>query len=332
MGMGYRSLDVIVVGLLLLSTSLASASDKSVDYKKRSVAGAKVAYDLTRSFNQQQNFEVCKDKPEYHCNGLMVSAFEKGTDPYWMHSGTDGRLSFSYFRNDNATPLWGSAGYILFPQVAIDKAKEAGASQKAFETQFRCAYPTNGYTVARRDDGCGMMGSDPNTASCQSLGIVTADLWMNKYATESKVSTSVCTFMLEGYSDADKRKYFSLNTEIQKRLFEKYPQDVNWQFSEIVAGSWPSDVSSRVPVIALFYVADGSFNPLVKNRKENQQNLNEDAARELAKIQQSAYYKASGIFVPLVKISGPRNAVIFTYSDDEQASDIPSVDVKLYPE
>lgn len=334
--MNEKNTYIAVVVSSLLFASLASASTKT----NRTAWGAQTSYSLTRAFNNMVNADICMGKPDYYCNGLMVSAFEKGNDGYWMHLGLDNKLSFTYFRTDIATSFYGPVGYILFPQKKLDAAMSKGLTHNSFSTQYRCAFPVDAETNNRDDNGCGKLKVFPEkTGPCQNQGITTAAQWLDKFGyktsgTKTLASPASCGFTLEGYSDKDKQQFFSVNTEIQQILLAKYP-DAKLAWNEIVTAAWPVDNPHDVPVMAFFYVQDGSLGTLVQN--ENHKNIkkySEAEALTLAQEQQFAYYTTTNIFIPIVKISGPRSSVVFTYTDNEQSKGILDGDksVNVYPD
>lgn len=327
---------IAVIVSSLLFVSLASASTKT----DRAVWGAQTRFALNRAFNNEVNADICMGKPDYYCNGLMVSAFEMGDDDYWMHLGLDKKLSFTYFRTDIATSFYGPVGYILFPQNKLDVAMSKGWTQNSFPAQYRCAFPVDALTTSRDDNGCGKLNILPeDSGPCQLQGITTAAQWLDKFGyktSDAKTLANIasCGFTLEGYSEQDKKQYFSVNTEIQHILLAKNPDAKN-AWNEIVAAAWPTDNPPDVPVIAFFYVQGGSQGALVQN--ENHKNIkkySEEEALALAQKQQLTYYTTTNIFIPIVKISGPRSSAVFTYADDEQSKDIldGGKSVNVYPD
>ncbi|AOB33009.1 hypothetical protein AKI39_23070 [Bordetella sp. H567] len=78
-------------------------AEKSRQNKNRKVFGAYVAGKMADAFDGKlAAMYPCGNKPANYCQGLMVTAFESD-DPYWMEPKT-ARISFTYFRQDIATP------------------------------------------------------------------------------------------------------------------------------------------------------------------------------------------------------------------------------------
>lgn len=321
---------------LLLVTSGTHAqnnNEKSMDNKNRSLWGVQTAFYLNKIYNKDINLNQCINKPDYYCNGLMVSAFEGKADPYWMHQGKNGKLSLTYFRKDIATFLYGTAGYILFPQNILDAAKLKGLTVNPFTPEFRCAFPANAWTNYRGDNGCGEFttSSLPQSAKCQSLGINNSADWIKKYIDSSgHIDQYYCGFYLDGQSDKLKMDLFQANIEVQQKLISSHLMS-DTPYNEIILKAWEADEPKRIPVMALFYIAEGSFNTLVSKGGKDAVLLTEVESLILAQTQQVNYYNEAGIFIPVVKISGGLDSIEFTYTDSEQNSNIPEK-VRVYPE
>lgn len=321
----------ILLGLLL--PIVFHEAWATITVQSRSVWGATTAYHLTQFYRKQQGFTICPQKPDYYCNGLMVTAFENGSSPYWMHPNDDERLSFTYIRKDIPTTIFDNAGIILLPQIFIDMDISKGYVEKPFNLGIRCAYPKDAVTTLRSNRGCGGFDGFAETNECQSLGVTTSEQWVSNYPKDpdaGRYQSDFCGFALEGYSDSERRLYFLANIEVQKYLSINYP-GMGSPWNEIVFNDWGENKPERIPLMAFFYVANGNLHSLTEGIKQQKTFPTGGEAKRIAQKQQSAYYQATGIFVPLISISGNTELISFSYLDSDQADNIPKA-VNVLPE
>ncbi|CAM3765159.1 hypothetical protein BOSP111201_24335 [Bordetella sputigena] len=270
----------------------------------------------------------CGNRAVYYCQGLMVTAFEDGESTYWMDPETR-RLSFTYFRKDIATELFGDAGLVLWPQAYVDHEFPAGDPSHPFDPAYRCAYPLDGDTDQRLDNGCGQLittyhplNANPDTAPCASLGIATAQQWLNKYGVQG--GTMFCGFTLGSLVDA--KGGMDAMTQVAAALQNHGPFLYPW--NEVVLGPWPSAQAGRIPLMAFFI--------LLQNRNSAGSGASTTSSRDeqplvIAQAQQKRYYDLTNIFVPIIVISQANSQAVFGYIDGDQAAGLPEL-VTVFPQ
>jgi len=308
----------------------------TMEIPSRIMWGDMIAAELNRFYLNQKPAGACPDGPDYICNGLMVTAFENGWDTYWMHPNDAKRLSFTYINKDIPITIYDNVGIILMPHKYVDLFVTQGLIRNPLKSNVRCVYPKDSYTTYRYDDGCGAIPDDvANTDKCQNIGITTSDQWIKKYNKNPNTlphQAAFCGFGLEEYSNLMKREYFQASIEVQKYLSNTYPDMVS-PWNEIVLSDWSEDRPKGIPLMAIYYVAEGSnlqwLNGIDANNTKRF--FPGEQSKGIAKAHQKKYYESTGIFVPLVSISGNTEEISFKYADEDQSGDIPRK-VNVLPE
>jgi hypothetical protein len=270
----------------------------------------------------------CGDRPVFYCQGLMVSAFEQPT-LYWMDPGTP-RISFTYFRKDIATALYGPAGFVLWPWAYVENLLPK-SQPGPFHPVYRCAFPLDGWTVSRTDNGCGELirnnEPSPDSAPCSTVGVTTAQQWVDKYLRSTSAhGGNFCGFsLLPGKQTAVQGINLMVETALLLKKIGGIQPSFPW--NEVVMAPWRSASPRRLPLMAFFVIPEGSQKVLAPRAK---QVGNYATALDLARAQQKQYYDLSDIFVPIVSLSADNDTAVFTYRDEDQAAGIPNV-VNVYP-
>ncbi|MGV3346574.1 hypothetical protein ACGVWS_12845 [Enterobacteriaceae bacterium LUAb1] len=277
---------------------------------------------ITPAFNGELNYAECASNPQYKCNGLMVSAFEQD-GLYWTASNPPaGKYSMTWLLrstvNDKAG-LYGGDGYMLWPEIPL---KNYNGVHTTFVPVYRCIFPRDAGSNNRNDNGCGSLGNRrPDTAPCQSIGVNDAATWMDKYPHSS---TFICGFSLNS-AIADRDVINTVNT-IQQTL-NQGPDGVNFadaNFNEVILTPWETDAPARIPLIAFFYVEPDSIKYLVTPRY-GRERLSPSGNLSYVQQIQSEYYHATGLYAPIVQISGNGwTKAQFDYLAAQQSADIPS--------
>lgn len=265
----------------------------------------------------------CKGRPSFDCNGFFLSSFEVDSD-YWLRPDPESdRMSFTFMLKETATDPYGSAGFILFPSYLLSE------SNQALLPILHCGFPMDAWTFYRTDHGCGASdsaGSEP----CQSQGILTASEWLKHFnvATieSSEGGKKICGFTFTGNDDNDANAYKTIHDIIVNstiRSKARYP------WNEYAFHSWPKYDPSHVPVFSFYYMDDSKVrdrSALMNDKKFNVTYPPIDGdPREMAMRQQLSYYKASGLYAPVVRINGHFPEVTFEVRQGDQSSDIPDV-------
>lgn len=251
---------------------------------------------------------------QYDCNGIMLSAFEEDS-PYWMSpTPTAGKFSMTYFQRDTTwakgIAIYGTGGFMLWPQALL--RSYGGTKGNLFNPIYRCIFPGDGGTDDRSDNGCGELRGDADSAPCQSLGILNAKSWIQEYGTSYE---TICGFTL-GKSPRGDSNIFVAVREIQQTLAEQYLISRGKPFpawDEVILKPWDSYAPSRIPLLAFFHISDPSLLTAIGGDLQSVQH------------QQTAYYEATRIFVPIIQISGSAwDNIHFNYIADQQAPGIPN--------
>ncbi|SUA93222.1 Uncharacterised protein [Pandoraea pulmonicola] len=298
-----------------------SPTFKSMRNVDRNIFGKYVEGRMSEAFDGRlATIYPCGDRPAYYCQGLMVTAFEANST-YWMDPKTK-RLSYTYFRKDIATPLYGSAGLALWPQASVDHDfPKNGPNQQAFTPVYRCAFPNDGNTDSRSDNGCGEIANEVDSAPCASLGITTAQQWLDKYG--NLVDWDFCGFTLN-HADGSDKTGMDVVIQIDATL-KRLGKFISFPWNEIVAEPWPSNEAGRIPLMAFFSLPDPG------STKTHSASLSHRASLATAQAQQKKYYDLTNIFVPIIEISSASATAIFVYRDEDQAPGIPDL-VTVFPQ
>jgi hypothetical protein len=328
-----RALFFILLASLLSGQPIAhAAAGVSVDDTRpytsrqgidRQAYGQSVAKKMATAFDGSlANLYSCRNRPVYYCQGLMVTAFEDGESTYWMDPKTQ-RLSFTYFRKDIATQLYGDAGLVLWPQAYLDHELPPSNPIGPFHPAYRCAYPLDGETDHRLDNGCGELNANPDTAPCESLGITTAQQWLDKYGYGGGLI--FCGFTLDS-SIAEAKSGMDAMTQVAAAL-QQHGGPFLLPWNEVVLGPWPSARAARIPLMAFFILLQNGNQAKGAARTASQ----DDQSLVIAQAQQKRYYDLTNIFVPIISISQANSEAVFGYVDGDQASGIPEY-VTVMPE
>lgn len=327
-----KTLFQVLLALSLLAQSPAyadspggareHASGKSRQNKDRKVFGAYVARKMADAFDGKlAAMYPCGTKPANYCQGLMVTAFETDT-AYWMDPKTD-KIAFTYFRQDIATPLYGKAGLVLWPQAYLDHDfPMVGQDHQSFKPVYRCVFPTDGDSNSRSDTGCGARvyyrgGAIPDTAPCATLGITTGRQWVDKY---QGVAWNICGFGLNPADGSDRRGMQAMIDAAV--ILQKTGVQQQYPWNEVVMAPWPSYAPGRIPLMAFFWLPDpGAQTGTSRQRTASQTYQFLTAAQQ----QQKRYYDLAKIFVPIIQISQANANATFTYVDGDQAAGIPAI-------
>ena len=327
----FRILLALSLSLLTQLPALASGPNQAPEHfagksrqnKDRKVFGAYVAQKMADAFDGKlAAMYPCGNKPAYYCQGLMVTAFESDST-YWMDPKT-GRISFTYFRQDIATPLFGDAGLVLWPQAYLDHDfPMVGQDHQAFKPVYRCAFPTDGDTDLRSNAGCGAQTYQgqqvPDTGPCATLGITTGQQWLDKYG---PIPGAICGFGLNPADGSDQR---GMDAMIQADvIMQKTGKPPIMEWNEVVMAPWPSYAPGRIPLMAFFLLTDQGQEAQPRTSKQAPKAARRHESLSAAQQQQKRYYDLTHIFVPIIEISEASPKAVFMYWDWDQAPSIPN--------
>ncbi|MBK4987248.1 hypothetical protein [Pseudomonas sp. S36] len=237
-------------------------------------------------------------KPAYLCSGIHVRTTTTSTQflPWEPTQSqlTKGSVAFSWLRQDNnfGKPFGNQNGLILPPVQAVPPGKNN-------KLEVLCSFPINANTNQRTSlQGCGpITGYETTTASCQTLGVSTAQQWLERYPNAGNYR--VCGWDMREPSQPPAKAF---QTAIQARAGLA---DALWHVNnEVLLPVWSAGSGGELPIQAFFFVS-GEPQALVK-----------------AQFDQIRYYQAYQQLVPVVSLAFPSakgGVMTFGYDADGQA-------------
>lgn len=254
-------------------------------------ARANTADDLNANYSKIVNNCGSNKRPAFLCSGVMIRFTGYTTDHNaWDPSpGSIQRqgVSFTYIRKDIYARLGfegKSSGIIYYPNMQAPAGKS--------RPEVTCAFPTDAWTDGRYDS-CGRPDSNRR---CQNVfvganPVTTAELWYQNYVSLAPETEGnrrqqyQCAFdmsvgSLDLYAQpANTADLFNENL----RAIRMYP-NIGSGYNEVIIK--PLTDAKSMPIQAFFFLSTASGN----------------GANEAYKMQ-AAYYKATGIKIPLVAVA-----------------------------
>lgn len=187
-------------------------------------------------------------KPSYDCSGLITRGIRNGKNGLkyaWSINSARKTFSFAFLRRDqlfNHFPFDYGAGLILYPHLEIPKNK--------LSVKIRCAFPLDGNTFNRANDGCGQSSGDKTGLSkhCDALGITTIKKWIQTY--NDNLSSKQCAFdMTKKTAARDFEIACQANSYIRANS-KKYFLNNN----ELLMNAWNVNQPDKLPIQAFFYI------------------------------------------------------------------------------
>lgn len=298
----------IILSVIFLSTNSYAKHVKSYNIQ---TTGQQIA-DYMNS-NYQKTVENCGSatRPAFLCSGVLFRATNPDTtynswDPS-PSSNSSGGVSFSYLRKDaKFTKLaYGYLNGFVFSPYSY------AAEGKNTNIDILCMFPIDADSNARADKGCGANSNYPSVSdSCQSQNITTADEWISHYnSTTGNKHQHQCGFSVSEHSSYNGTKGFYQAILSMSKITSGALDEQN----EVRLATWGTDTTNypaTLPIEAFFYIyqQDRIRTPIEKGIVA-------------AKNDQSTYYKLTGLWVPIVRMSLPLNSTedaTFSYSDADQ--------------
>lgn len=239
-----------------------------------------------------------EDSPAYECSGVVLHGESNFSADMPWSPPDDNSMSYSYLRKDVFNDIFEDYDYgiILTPQNEI--------TDENFRPIYTCAFPVNGATDGRENDGCGKLANWEESVPCQSQGMYTTEDWVAAYELEPDVI--YCGWDLKSNRTAE-----AFKAMIGSSLY--YIEDRGFtQNNEVVITSWGDEALINLPVEAIFYAER-----LRKSRLHN--------ARNLLKAQEAQlnYYSVTGVWIPVIHMVESMPALnkyqySFSYLEGEQ--------------
>lgn len=244
--------------------------------------------------------DKCGDNngPAYECSGVAVHGADDTDIRLPWAPSRDNSMSYSYVRADVFNRIYSAYDYgiILTPQAEISSGK--------YKPKYSCAFPINGNTDIRGDDGCGQYTNDPTSATCQSQGLNNTQEWVEAFS--KKPALAFCGWDLR---KGDATVAFKSMLEVSTILIDKKYTSNN----EIVLFTWADEPVKNLPLEAIFYS---------KKMGENKLSIR----RNLLKAQEAQleYYTLVKKWLPIIdmeesNIDTNKYKYHFSYQASEQA-------------
>ncbi|MCQ3034435.1 hypothetical protein NLO88_27610 [Pseudomonas syringae] len=258
----------------------SSSNQMALETKK---AGAQVAAELTRRYNDTRVDCGADTKPAFLCSGIDLRG-TKGRPEYdtWNPSPTAervGGISFSYLRRDYKIQRLAynyTHGFIFYPILNTPADKTL--------VPVLCFFPIDGSSDSRPEGGCGAYPNRPMSDRCDRVGVTTGDQWAAHYNEYGGYPSGLggCSMDVRGSagSMAGPNFYQGIvgGQMIYPKPFDK-PNDLKHQV-------WPQNIPSILPIEAFFYVVPEGL-----------------AAAQID--QQKFYERTNGLIVPIIYLTLP---------------------------
>ncbi|MHA6197077.1 DUF2599 domain-containing protein [Pseudomonas wadenswilerensis] len=241
-----------------------------------------------------------QSKPAVLCYGVIIRA--TATPEFWVPQEKNiksGALSFSYLRKDakfKNLAYQRNNGFTLYPILSNPKQNK--------DYHVLCAFPKDANTDRRQDQGCtDNSGTAQVEKYCHELKIDTARQWVDAYKAEGYVYSKMCGFNIRDERNELAAPAFQAFIEARKLAGEKLFTVQN----ELRIATWANNPPLEPPVESTFYTnPPSSESPGLENGRANQ----------------IAWWKATGQYLPLVKLELPQVSSAdakFSYQAADQA-------------
>ncbi|WP_095156315.1 hypothetical protein [Pseudomonas sp. Irchel 3E13] len=223
---------------------------------------------------------VCPDgSPAFNCNGVLVRAIRDPANPTFWNPSPE-----------NIERKGVSFSYIR-ADVGNDRlAGDAGLimAELGAPTEqpltVRCVFPLNAGTDSRIES----CGTEQFPLPCHLSGVVDIPTWQAHFAEYG--GTTSCYF-------APTADWFQFSIEVRQH----FPNPIHLQYwNEVIVAPWPQDVPEELPLAALYWSGAGD-------------------GLEKARQMQDSFIRATGKFIPIVRIELTQPGRVFYYSPKDQA-------------
>ncbi|URL59214.1 hypothetical protein IM816_03610 [Luteibacter flocculans] len=238
-------------------------------------------------------------RPAFLCSGVLMRQVET-SDAYlsWDPSSNaiaKGGISFSWIRADSNFPtFWKPNGFIFYPDFEIPSGK--------FHPAILCAFPFDGNSWERTENGCGQHRADSRSRPCDVLGITTATAWIDNYympGAGGNIHAHQCGWNVrEGQPTTADRFQQNILARANLKVSE-------WNYwNELVLGTWRAGTGGTLPIHSFFY-KNGDAQALTKARSD-----------------QTRYFNLYGLGLPIFRVTLPTESTgraQFSYVAADQA-------------
>lgn len=253
---------------------------------------------------------------QFLCSGILMRATAFSTAyRSWLPNPATASwgISFSWLRRDSDFPenYPSGNGFIVYPQNVADQWGD-------YHLDVACIYPRDAWTGAPRR-------CTTHRATCQTLGITTAEQWLAKGYNDDE---NQCAFNVDRTRDDQNQSWN------QVKIIRDQLNGMGYLFArnEVVLKEWPQDVGARMPVEAFFY-RDNCF--ATDTRRHVRFAADTDASgkgvcnpatiaaqrAEIARKDQADFVVHTGRWVPIIRWTPTVNSTVratFRYIESDQ--------------
>ncbi len=244
--------------------------DQSGEVRGKITAAALNARYAARADTCDQN------QPAYKCNGIVLRATDSSVNRYFWDVSQKNRVAFSYFRSDlktNEMAFSRAQGFI------VDASANTTHNQAI---NIRCAFPLDGDTDARENDGCG--NNDRNNVYKHLPGLckdrpVTDDALTSNGKMVTTFEAWTKNFHLVDAGNPMRYSHqcvflpttddFALNLKARRSLTLAH-EDRRYRQNEVVVQPWAKNSSQPIAIEAIFYAINSDGGTGSDNAKQMQ--------------------------------------------------------------
>jgi len=260
--------------------------------------GALVVSKEEQRFNETYpDCDRSANKPVFLCSGILFRATRYSPNYHsWVpnpSSSKPGGVSFAYLRKNVTFSAFSTYtnGFITYAPLSTPPS--------LYQLEILCAFPTDGGTDVRSDQGCGYAKTYPrDSGPCQSQGITTSDQWLAHFWVAGVVDRyqRSCGFALAA-GMANSAPVFMNVLAAHKVVRDQ--QSRAW--NEIIVKSW-ADRPNTIGIESFFYFSGTSGLSDAQNSQRD-------------------FYTTVGAWRPLIRVTLPAQNggdVTFKYIPAEQ--------------
>jgi len=301
-----KKIALLCVAFTVSGSQLPLDAAETTKPLSQAMAGPAIATQLNELYGRRfPNCHKQDSQPAFLCSGVTLRVTLKdpaNTYKVWDPSPASvasGAVAFSYLRADSnfGARAWGmNNGIILYPIFESPADK--------LDVDYLCAYPMDAWTSNRTAPCARHASYDPQSRVCQEAKITTAAQWKAAWDSRPTSTRNVqsCGFDVRDDRNAQAGPAFYQFVQAKTLLGA---QGFNEQ-NELLVKTWPSGQPNSLPLMAFFYLADGTQNALAD-----------------ARYNQQDFYKSTHprIVVPIIRLTlptSPSGTAIFTYVPSDQ--------------
>lgn len=321
--MTFKMLGMIFLLFSSSSYALMNASSETSSFDKKSnravITGQQIADYMNVDYNNVVENCGSASRPAFLCSGVLFRATNPDTsynswDPS-PASVSSGGVSFSFLRKDSkfSKLAYGYLnGFVLYPYSYAPDDKNTNID-------ILCAFPVDGGTDTRSEQGCGARKEYPTQSRpCQEQGITTGEGWAAHFLS---VSNSGVQGRFDnrnvhqcGFTTRENSTYNGTAAFYQMiKGMAKIPDLSFKEQNELRLATWDTSATgypNNFPIEAFFYIYKQNvlYTPIEKGLIGAQHD-------------QSSYYEKTGIWVPVIRMSLPvtiTEDASFSYSENDQ--------------